>query len=192
MFIGCTFKINIYSTFNTHKNRKHNQHSLKDFKANIIRTSNQLHQSDIEDGSTESVDGDYENETLGSGDAVELHLPNLIIEKIACLLLKLENIVHTPKAVIDEILSELHYILSTVSLPVMRNIVSDIFQSHKLQIEESVVDELSTLLCKSNPLGIAIAKDGPLATAYSTQYYTSHFGVLEPVEYILDVYRNRF
>lgn len=150
MFVGCTFKTNIYSTFNTHKNRKHNQHSLKDFKANIIRTSNQLHQSDIEDGSTESVDGDYENETLGSGDAVELHLRNLIEEKIACLLLKLENIVHTSKAVIDEILSELHYILSTVSLPVTRSIVSDIFQSHKLQIEESVVDEHSTLRANLN------------------------------------------
>lgn len=80
----------------------------------------------------ESVDGDYENETLDSGDPVKLHLPNLIEEKIACLLLKLENIVHIPKAVLDEILSELHYILS-------------IFHSHKLQIEESVVDELFLL-----------------------------------------------
>lgn len=44
MFVGCTFKTNVYSTFNTHKNRKHNQHSLKDFKANVIRTS-QLRQS---------------------------------------------------------------------------------------------------------------------------------------------------
>lgn len=51
---------------------------------------------------------------------------------------------------------------------------------------------MSFPLCKSNPLGIAIAKDGPLATAYKrTQYYTSHFGVLEPVEYILDAQRNR-
>ena len=104
----------------------------------------------------------------------------------------MENIVHIPKAVIDEVLSELHYILSTASLPVTKAIVSDVFQSHKLHVEESVVDELSTVLCKSNPLGIAIAKDGPLATAYKrTQYYTSHFGVLEPVEYILDAQRNR-
>lgn len=193
MFRGCTFKTNVYSTFNTHKNRKHNQHSLKDFKANIVSTSGQLHQSDNStDGPTESVDTDHEYETLSCGDVAELHLPHFIEEKIACILLKLENIVHVPKAAIDEVLSELHYILSTASLPVTKAIVSDVFQSCKLQVEESVADELSTVLCKSNPLGIAIAKDGPLATAYKrTQYYTSHFGVLEPVEYILDAQRNR-
>ncbi|XP_035848765.1 uncharacterized protein LOC118493311 [Sander lucioperca] len=192
MFVGCTFKTNVYSTFNTHKNRKHNQHSLKDFKANVISTS-QLRQSiNCADGPTESVDADNENETLSCGDAAELYRPNCIDEKIGCILLKLENIVHIPKAVIDEVLSELHYILSTASLPVTKSIVSDVFQSHKLQVEESVVDEVSTVLCKSNPLGIAIAKDGPLATAYKrAQYYTSHFGVLEPIEHILDAQRNR-
>ncbi|KAF3851433.1 hypothetical protein F7725_013205 [Dissostichus mawsoni] len=158
MFLGCTFKTNIHSTFNTHKNRKHKEHTLKDFKANVVSTS-------------ESVDTDHEYQTLSCGDAAEINLPNLIEEKIAGILLKLENIVHIPKAVIDEVLSELHYILSTASLPVTKAIVSDVFQSHKLQVEESVVDELSTVLCKSNPLGIAIAKDGPLATAYKrTQY----------------------
>lgn len=28
VFLGCTFKTNVYSTFHTHKNRKHNQCSL--------------------------------------------------------------------------------------------------------------------------------------------------------------------
>lgn len=28
MFLGCTFKTNVSSTFHTHKNRKHNQYSL--------------------------------------------------------------------------------------------------------------------------------------------------------------------
>ncbi|XP_034080784.1 uncharacterized protein LOC117551836, partial [Gymnodraco acuticeps] len=193
MFLGCTFKTNIYSTFNTHKNRKHRQHSLKDFIANVVSTSGELDQSHSSAvGPTESVDIDQEYETLSCGDASEIHLPNLIEEKIACILLKLENIVHIPKTVIDEVLSELHYILSTSSLPVTRAIVSDVLQSHKLQVEDSVVGELSTALCNSSPLATAIAKDGPLATAYKrTQYYTSHFGVLEPVEYILDAQRNR-
>lgn len=42
VFVGCTFKTNVYSTFNTHKNRKHNQHPIKDFKVSIISTSDQL------------------------------------------------------------------------------------------------------------------------------------------------------
>ena len=193
VFLGCTFKTNVYSTFNTHKNRKHNQYSLKDFQANLISTSTNLNQSDNSaDGLTESIDTDHEYETLSRDNSAELHPTNFIEEKIACILLKLENIVHIPKAVIDEVLSELHYVLSTESLPSTKATVSAVFQSHNLEVEDSVVDELSTVICESNPLGIAIAKDGPLATAYKrTQYYTSHFRVVEPVEYILDAQKKR-
>lgn len=193
VFLGCTFKTNIYSTFNTHKNRKHNQHSLKDFQANVVCTSTNLHQLDNSaDGLTESIDTDHEYETLNCYDPAELQPTNFIEEKIACILLKLENIVHIPKAVIDEVLSELHFILSTESLPLTKATVSGVFQSHNLQVEESVVDELFNAICKTNPLGIAIAKDGPLATAYKRkEYYTSHFKVVEPVEYILDAQRKR-
>lgn len=85
MFVGCTFKTNVYSTFNTHKNRKHNQHSLKDFKANVISTS-QLRQSiNCADEPIESVDADNENETLSCGDAAELFQPNFIDDKIGCI-----------------------------------------------------------------------------------------------------------
>jgi len=180
VFLGCTFKTNIYSTFNTHKNRKHNQHSLKDFQANVICTSTNLHQLDNSAGGlTESIDTDHEYETLSCYDLAELHPTNFIEEKIACILLKLENIVHIPKAVIDEVLSELHFILSTESLPLTKATVCGVFQSHNLQVEDSVVDELSNVICKTNPLGIAIAKDGPLATAYKRkEYYTSHFRVV--------------
>nr|XP_046269580.1 uncharacterized protein LOC124072313 isoform X1 [Scatophagus argus] len=190
VFLGCRFKTNIYSTFNTHRNRKHKQYLLKDFQANVISTSTNFNQLDNSaDWLTEPRDTER---TLSCDDAAELHLPNFIEEKVACILLKLENIVHVPKVVIDEVLSELHYILCTQSLPLTKATVSDVFQSRNLQVEDSVVDELSTVICKSNPLGIAIAKDGPLATAYKrTQYYTSHFSVVEPVEYILDALRKR-
>ncbi|XP_061910700.1 uncharacterized protein LOC133654400 [Entelurus aequoreus] len=193
MFLGCSFKTNVYSTFNTHKNRKHNQHSSIHFKANVVSTRGQLRESDnSEAGLIESVNTDHEFETLSCDDATELNLQISIEQKIACILLKLENIVHISKSVIDEVLSEFHYILSTASWPVTKALVSDVFQHHKIQLQESLTDELSTVLCQSNPLGVAIAKDGPLATSYKRkQYYTSHFSVLEPVEYILDAQRNR-
>lgn len=193
MFVGCTFESNIYSTFNTHRYRKHNPHSLTDFKPIVVSSSGHLHQSDNSvDGPAESVDTDYEFETLSGDDTVGVDLPKSIDEKVACILLKLENIVHIPKSAVDEVLSELHYILSTASIPITKAVVSDLFQSHNIRVEESVVDELSTVICTSNPLGRAISKEGPLATAYKRkQYYTSHFGVLEPVEYILDLQKNR-
>lgn len=86
----------------------------------------------------------------------------------------------------------LNFKLRTKALPVTKAIVSDVLQSHKLQVEESVVVEPSTALCKSNPLAIAISKDGPLGTVYKcAQHYTSHFGVIQPMEYISDAQRNR-
>ena len=36
VFVGCTFKTNMYGTFITHKSRKHNPHSLDDFKPDVI------------------------------------------------------------------------------------------------------------------------------------------------------------
>lgn len=126
----------------------------------------------------DSKHAEHEYETLNQDDFAEISLTNCIEEKIACLLLKLENIVHIPKAVIDEVLSELHNILSCESFPCVH-------------VEDSVVSELSSVICKSNPLGIAIAKDGPLSTAYKRKQYYTHFRVVESVEYILDAQKKR-
>lgn len=124
-----------------------------DFKPIVVSSSGHLHQSDNSvDGPAESVDTDYEFETLSGDDTVGVDLPKSIDEKVACILLKLENIVHIPKSAVDEVLSELHYILSTASIPITKAVVSDLFQSHNIQVEESVVDELSTVICTSNPL----------------------------------------
>ena len=90
----------------------------------------------------------------------------LLRKKTARILLKFENIIHIPKAVVDEVLSELHFIPSKLTVPVTKATVLDVVQSYKLPVEESVADELAAVLCKTNPLALAIAKDGPLATAY--------------------------
>lgn len=58
---------------------------------------------------TESLDTDDEYETLSCCPA-ELHTDYFIEEKIACILLKMESIVHIPKAVIDEVLSKMECI----------------------------------------------------------------------------------
>ncbi len=95
------------------------------------------HQSDqTADVPTGSVDIDSGYETSSCGDAAKLHLPNVTEEETVCIWLKLENIVHIPKGVTDEVLSELHFILSTAALPVTTAIVCDAFKSHKLQVKE--------------------------------------------------------
>ena len=60
---------------------------------NVTVSKGHLHKLDNSAGSpTESVDTGHD--LLSSGSAAELHLPNFIEEKIDCILLRLENVVH--------------------------------------------------------------------------------------------------
>ncbi|KAL4006537.1 all-trans-retinol 3,4-desaturase [Sarotherodon galilaeus] len=182
LFKNCEFETNIYSTFQTHKYRKHNKYSLHDFRDNIC-IRNQL----IQSGSSED-----DLFKAGTTDTLQEKVDYYFEERIACLLLKLENVIHVPTTVVDELLSELDYLLSTASLHATKTVISGVFQNNQLQIEESLIDEISSIVCRSSPVCVAIASDSPLATAYKRkQYYCSHFGIIEPIEYILDAQRNR-
>lgn len=93
VFLGCSFKTNVYSTFHTHKNRKHNQ---QDFQANLICTNlNELDNS--VDVLRDSKHAEHEYEAPNQDYFVEISLTNSIEEKVVFILLKLENIVHIPK-----------------------------------------------------------------------------------------------
>lgn len=119
-------------------------------------------------------------------------LPKFIEKNIASILLKLEHILFVPATAINELLLELHFLLSSTSIPITFNSLSNIFEKHKLEVDEFVVKELAQEVCKSNPVAKTFAKDGPLATAYKRKKYNKkHFNVLSPVEYILDPKTNR-
>ena len=186
MFKDCVFKTNIYNTFHTHKYRKHNPHILSDFKAEVVTVVVGLIESD---NSVIDGDADVESDTCidahGCFDTEDL--PKVIEQKIASVLLKLEHILFVPATAIDELLQELHFLLSFSSVPITFNGLSDIFKNHCVEIDESIVKELAQEVCKSNPLTKAFAKDGPLATSFKRKkYYKEYFSVVNPVEYILD------
>lgn len=106
--------------------------------------------------------------------------------------MKLENIFHVPSIAIDELLCELHYLLSTVSVPVTCSSLSELFKTKNIEVDSLIVKELADILCKSNPLVKAIGKGGPLATAYKRkEYFKELFNVVEPVEFILDQKKSR-
>ncbi len=77
---------------------------------------------------------------------------------IALVLLKLENILHVPATAVDELLQELHYSLTSASNQVTCCIISDILRNHNLEIGESVIQEHSEAVGRSNPLVKAIEK----------------------------------
>lgn len=71
---------------------------------------------------------------------------------------------------IDDLLQELQYLISTVS--VVNQTIHQELQEHNLQ-----VDKVQT----------AIREQGPLSTTCKWKaYYKAHFSVVKPVEYVLD------
>lgn len=156
MFEGCSFQTNVYATFHSHKNRKHNPHTLKDFKLGVI-TITGVSQESSDNPEEETPDQDdfaVETEHACSSSDVDVmkKLPEVIEQNLAAALLKLEHFAHVPGTKIDEFLEELHYLLNSAALPLSINILEGVFLKHTSTTDKSVISEVATALCASNPL----------------------------------------
>lgn len=91
-----------------------------------------------------------------------------------------------PSAAVDELLEE-QYLLSTASLCSTTNVIQDTHSSYSLQIDQSVIKELASTLCVSDPVYKSVGKDCPLSMSFKhKKYYKDHFKVVERIEYTLD------
>ncbi|KAK0131259.1 Sterile alpha motif domain-containing protein 3 [Merluccius polli] len=183
-FEGCTFKTNIYGTFQTHRSRKHNPHSFSDFKVEILRK----HQISREPCGSE-LDAEFceESNTADSESDVQEDDTSAIEGTIGALLLKLESIYNVSGKCIDNLVEELQFICGSASVPNIRKIVVSTLKKNNCSYDETVISELVGELCKSNPITTALREEGPLSTAFRRrQYFKEKFKVVEPVEYFLD------
>ena len=184
MLKGCEYKTDVYGTFKSHKSRKHSLHSFVDFKDGVV------HGLSV----TETAEpGGSDNEECCDNSQSDVDLnttknqEDIIEQKLAALLLKLENIFHVPSVAIDELLEELQYLLSTASLCSTTDVIQDTLSSHSLHVDHTFMKELASTLCVSNPICKSIGKGCPLATSFKRKkYYKDNFKVVEPIEYILD------
>lgn len=184
MFEGCAFQTKIYGTFKSHKNRKHTPHRLSDFKAGIVKIT--VQSACTGDEPTSSADIDKCSDTDSDIDDSE-DLPEILEKRLASVLLKLENIFHVPSTAVDELVEELHYLQGTVSVPLTCSSLLIFFKNKNIEIDAVILNELASLLCKSNPFVKALGKGGALATAYKRkEYFKKVLNVVEPVEYVLD------
>lgn len=149
VFIGCALKTNIYGTFFTHKSRKHNPHSLKDFKPDIIGKHYSLQKE------PDLIVSD--NNCEDSGPSQSIDASEEIIRTIGSLLLKLESVHFVSSNCIDELVEELNFIC-TSSAPVFKQVVHRSLEKHSCAVEEDVVAELVEELCKSHPLSSALGR----------------------------------
>lgn len=152
IFKGCDYKTNIYTTFHAHKSRKHNPHSMEDFKSSVF------HQYQNQpDEETDFVEGENNCDSVLE-DEEDLH--KIIIKRLGLLLLKMECIFNVSKTCIDELVEELHFLTASASGPVIKEIVLSALRKHSCAFEDSVVSELVKDLWQLNPSCVAFGVDG--------------------------------
>ncbi|XP_070406635.1 uncharacterized protein [Nothobranchius furzeri] len=84
-------------------------------------------------------------------------------------------------------MEELHFLISSASEPVLKNIIENTLKKHDCTVEDAVVAELVKDICQLNPFCTALAVDGPLGTRYKrNQFLKEQLSFTEPVEFILD------
>ena len=160
----------------------------------VVKTSLSVNESDSNGQESEECveQSDTDTEVPSRGHSQIENLEEAIEQGFAAALLKLEHLVHVPSKAIDVFLEELHHFISVAPVPLSSDKVSDIFRQRNIPVDELVVRELVNAICSTSPVQVSIQKGGPLSTAYlRRQYYKDTFGIVEPVEYILDARRKR-
>lgn len=181
VFKGCSYSTYIYTTFASHKSRKHTPHCLEDFKETILQS---FSIQATEDDSSLVDETDVSSNATHEGEGEDL--VKVIVDELASLLLKLDCIFNVPSRCIDEIIGELQFITSSASAPVLKSIIEKTLEDHNCTVGEVVITDLVNNICQLNPLSAAFER-GPLGTAYQrNKYLNEHFSIVEPVEYILD------
>lgn len=120
----------IYTVHFRHTNTENTTNTpfLNDFRDNICIRNQLIQSGSSEDDLFKAGTTDTLQEKLDCHEPVELLTSDYFEERIACLLLKLENVIHVPTTVVDELLSELDYLLSTASLHATKTVISGVFQ----------------------------------------------------------------
>lgn len=96
MFVGCSFKTNVYGTFKSNKSRHHTPHTVTDFIPGIVKTTT-LKSPSVNDSFSDSQDEECVEEEVSDTSLVcnsqHKELPTVIEQQLAAALLKLEYLV---------------------------------------------------------------------------------------------------
>lgn len=173
MFLDCKFQTNVLGSFKSHKCRKHSSFSTKDFKPGLVVSSTLASPespSNISDDD-DDVDDIREDAQPGSSAGSVNDLPDVIEQSLAAALLKLEHFSHVPSKAINDFLVELHHLTDSLSKSHAENVLVDIFQKHKLQVDRPVIDEIISSLSSGNQLNKAIERGGHLSSTFKRKEY---------------------
>lgn len=103
-------------------------------------------------------------------------LPNIIENKLSQLLLKLESIYMVPQRCINELVEELHFISSSASGPVLKDILESCLKKHNCEVNDVIISEIVAGLCECNPVTLATRSGGPLSSSYKSSQKAFFYG----------------
>ena len=152
---GCNFRTNIYNTYLKHKSRRHISYSLSDFQPDVYDSHHNqtVDHSDLPEASDdEGTSSNVDQESVAY----------LVLQRIGLLLLKLESIYNASVSCIDALVEDLHFISSSASVAVIRNILDSTLKSN----DQAIITDLAEQLCKLHPLSTALGASGPLGSAF--------------------------
>jgi len=179
VFEGCDYKTNKYTTFHSHKSRRHNPHLLEDFKTNVLNQ----HQNNPDE------ERDFVEDENDCGLVLEEDedFNKIITNRVGLLLLKMENIFNVSNSCINELVEEFNFLTASASGPVIKEIILSTLRKHRCTFEDSVISELVKDLCQLSPVCAALRVDGPFSSKFRREQFSKeHLSLIEPVEYILD------
>ena len=185
-FTACKFKTNVYSTYNAHKCREHQNASDYDV-AVVVQSVPDISHSDLERNSVEQShdDGDDDDAAPVTGISTE-GLAEQLQYNLAAFFLKMQTILHVSQMAIQEIIDHIDELFS-LSEPIVREAVIKILKKDDCTFTDSLVSEIVQAVSESNVLHKSITSEGPLSTAKRRKSYVEEkFPYVKPVEYLIE------
>lgn len=128
---------------------------------------------DLEDVSVEASETDLRD------------LEKQLEHNLASLLLKMQTVLHISESSVQEVIQQLCQI-NMLSQPLLHNRVRDVLKKYYVDINETVVRELTSVMSESSIMAFC-AKDGSLGTAKRrAAYVRREFPLVNPVEYCVE------
>lgn len=190
-YLDCDFETNVYSTFNTHKNRNHDQKystSSLQFKPGIavqLCGTEESTSVPAEPVPAEDVTSLEEEDLTDVGVDVN-DLNSQLEHNLASLFLKMQTILNISESALQEIIQQIGQVFQ-LSEPVMFSVVEEILRCHYPDIDNAVVKEVVCAVTDTNVFLKHTSAGGSLSTSNRrATYIAKEFPVMEPVEFVTE------
>lgn len=177
-FLGCEFKTNTYSTFSSHRSRKHKENTVKDFRTVIQPVSAEAGIADESVASTLFQDDSNFVSDRGHVDFEQVE------HRVACLFLSMQTVLHVTRSAIQKVVEEIRDIFICSKFLAFRS-VAEVLEKYNISTENNLIKDIVDSVLASIPLVTGTSVKGCLSTDYRrTCYFKQNFSLIEPVEYL--------